>query len=29
MTSPLSLIGVVHTTISLVPALAGLYSFAR
>lgn len=29
MTSPLSFLGVVHTAISLVPVLAGLYSFAR
>lgn len=29
MTSALSSIGVVHTAISLVPVLAGLYSFAR
>jgi hypothetical protein len=29
MTSPLSFLGVVHTAISLVPVVAGLYSFAR
>ena len=29
MTSPLSLIGVIHTAISLIPVAAGLYSFAR
>lgn len=29
MTSPFPSLGVVHTTISLVPVLAGLYSFAR
>lgn len=29
MTSPLSPLGLVHTAISLVPVLAGLYSFVR
>ena len=29
MTSPLSILGVIHTAISLVPVLTGLYSFAR
>jgi hypothetical protein len=29
MTSPLSLLGAVHTVISLVPVAAGLYSFVR
>lgn len=29
MTSPLSHIGVVHTAISLIPIVAGLYSFVR
>lgn len=29
MTSPLSLLGAVHTAISLVPVAAGLYSFVR
>ena len=29
MAHPLSLLGIVHTAISLVPVAAGLYSFAR
>lgn len=29
MASPLSLLGVVHTTISLVPVVAGIFSFVR
>ncbi|RYF80272.1 MAG: hypothetical protein EOO29_14505 [Comamonadaceae bacterium] len=29
MTSPLSLLGLVHTAISLAPVAAGLYSFVR
>ena len=29
MVHPLSLLGVVHTAISLVPAVAGVYGFAR
>ena len=29
MSHPLSILGIVHTAISLVPVVAGLYSFAR
>jgi len=29
MTHPLSILGIVHTAISLVPVVAGVYSFAR
>jgi hypothetical protein len=29
MTQPLSILGVVHTAISLVPVIAGLYAFVR
>ncbi|KGH28553.1 hypothetical protein [Comamonas testosteroni] len=29
MTSPLSLLGLIHTCVSLIPVVAGLYSFVR
>jgi hypothetical protein len=29
MTHPMSLVGIIHTVISLIPVLAGIYSFAR
>ena len=29
MPHPLSLLGIAHTAISLVPVVAGLYSFAK
>jgi hypothetical protein len=29
MTHPLSFVGIIHTVISLVPVIAGIYSFAR
>lgn len=29
MTQPMSFVGIIHTVISLVPVIAGIYSFAR
>ena len=29
MPNPLSVLGIVHTAISLVPVVAGVYSFAK